>query len=138
MTRSFISTQMFSAVSMTRGKYCLVREWDLPDTENPRDRGFMVTYPDGHQTWIPKAQFEASTIELPNIKGLEPYQQRLLGERAQLHDRLSKLTDAMKKPTYLLIPHLDQELLLSQSRAMAQYLAKLDKRIALFYQDKDE
>ena len=133
MTRSFISTQVFTAVSMTRGKYCLIREWDLPDTENPRDKGYLITYPDGHKTWLPKTQFEASTLELPSTKGLEPYQERLIGERTQLHDRLTKLSDAMKKPTFLGLGHSARELLVSQSRAMAQYLARLNERIAVFY-----
>lgn len=138
MSRSYISTQMFTAVNMTREKYCLIRERDLLDTENPRDKGYMVTYPDGHKTWIPKARFEADAISLPSLVGLEPYQQRLLGERAQLEARLFKLKNAINRPTFGLLPAKERGLLVSQSRAMGQYLARLNDRISEFLKEDAE
>ncbi len=136
MSHFYITTQIFAAVYMTKGKYCQLVKWDLPSTENPRDKGYMVTYKDGHKGWIPKKLFEANVIELPDISKLEPYQQRLLGERAQLESKLAKIKDAINRPTFGLLPALERGLLVSQSRAMGQYLARLNDRINLFYKEE--
>ena len=93
----------------------------------------MVGYPDtGYTTWVPKVQFESTTMKLEGTAKLLPYQKRLIAERTQLDDRLSKLLDAMKRPAFAGIPVIERELLLSQSRAMTQYLLKLDKRMEYF------
>ena len=44
---------------MTRGAYNKKRGWTLPKDENPKDKGYLVKYPDGYVSWCPKAQFEA-------------------------------------------------------------------------------
>ena len=129
----YINTGIFNATSMTRGKYNQTRGWDTPADENPKDRGYMVGYPDtGYTTWVPKVQFESTTMKLEGTAKLLPYQKRLIAERTQLDDRLSKLLDAMKRPAFAGIPIIERELLLSQSRAMTQYLLKLDKRMEYF------
>ena len=43
---------------MTRGAYNKKRGWTLPKDENPKDKGYLVKYPDGYVSWCPKAQFE--------------------------------------------------------------------------------
>lgn len=43
---------------MTRGEYNTYRGWAIPENENPADEGYLVVYPDGYESWCPKAQFE--------------------------------------------------------------------------------
>jgi hypothetical protein len=74
---------------------------------------------------------DLSDEQLSNL--FEPHQVRLLREREELHDRLFKLQDAIRKPTFRLITVPDRDLLVSQSRAMESYLRILDKRIQRFY-----
>ena len=45
---------------MTRGAYNKKRGWTIPANENPKDKGYIVKYPDGYISWCPKAQFEAA------------------------------------------------------------------------------
>lgn len=138
MSRSYVSIHTFTAVKMTRGKYCETRGWDIPLDENPKDKGYFITYPDGSVTWVPKDLFEASTIEYPSVKGLEPYQNHLLAERAELNHRLGKLDNSMKMASFALLPFRERELLLMQSRAMHQYLARLNDRAASFYTEPEK
>jgi hypothetical protein len=44
---------------MTRGAYNKKRGWTIPKDENPKDKGYLVKYPDGYVSWCPKAQFES-------------------------------------------------------------------------------
>ena len=48
------------ATPMTRGDYNKYRGWEIPANENPTDEGYHVVYPDGYESWCPKAQFEAA------------------------------------------------------------------------------
>lgn len=45
---------------MTRGAYNKKRGWTLLKDENPKNKGYIVKYPDGYVSWCPKAQFEAA------------------------------------------------------------------------------
>ena len=45
---------------MTRGNYNELRGWETPANENAADEGYHVVYPDGYESWCPKAQFEAA------------------------------------------------------------------------------
>lgn len=62
-----------------------------------------------------------------------PHQQRVLDEKRELDERLSKL-DAfiLDNPLYLQLPTDEQDRLSRQSRAMAAYSGILDERIASF------
>ena len=46
------------ACPLTRGDYNKYRGWEMPQNENPDDEGCLVVYPDGYESWCPKAQFE--------------------------------------------------------------------------------
>lgn len=63
---------------------------------------------------------------------LEPWQQRVVEERAQLADRLDKLGKAIRGPLLQQLPPVDAQLLFDQERAMDAYLKALDARIARF------
>lgn len=65
-------------------------------------------------------------------KALEPWQQRVVEERAQLADRLDKLGVALNSPKVKAMDPRDRKLLFEQDLAMDTYLKVLDKRIARF------
>ena len=58
--QKFIRCHLVEATPMTRGAYNKKRGWTLPKDENPKDKGYLVKYPDGYVSWCPKAQFEAN------------------------------------------------------------------------------
>ena len=47
-----------------RGAYNKKRGWTVPKDENPKDKGYLVKYPDGYVSWCPKAQFESQGFAL--------------------------------------------------------------------------
>lgn len=63
---------------------------------------------------------------------LQPWQERVVEERAQLNDRLEKLRAFSNGPMHAKLDLIDQHLLLNQDVAMDMYLRVLDKRIARF------
>lgn len=67
--RNYIGTKSLLAFPMTKGDYCKLRNWNLPDNEKPGEEGYLVEYPDslsnhpdfrGYISWSPKGIFEAS------------------------------------------------------------------------------
>ena len=58
--KQYIGTKMIHARPMTRGAYNEYRGWTIPADENPEDDGYLVRYPDGYESWSPKAVFEAA------------------------------------------------------------------------------
>ena len=67
--RNYIGTKSLLACPMTKGDYCKLRNWNLPDNEEPEEEGYLVEYPDslsnhpdfrGYISWSPKAVFEAA------------------------------------------------------------------------------
>ena len=59
----YIGTKMIHAQPMTRGAYNEYRGWPIPADENPEDDGYLVRYPDGYESWSPKAVFEEAYRE---------------------------------------------------------------------------
>ena len=49
---------------MSRGEYNLYRCWELPENENGNDKGYLVCYGNGYESWCPKEQFEKNAIEI--------------------------------------------------------------------------
>jgi hypothetical protein len=58
--KKYIRCHLVEATPMTRGAYNKKRGWTIPKDENPKDKGYLVKYPDGYVSWSPKAQFEAA------------------------------------------------------------------------------
>ena len=54
----YIGTEMVEAVEMGRGDYYSYRGWETPADENPEDGGYLIKYPNGHESWMPRGQFE--------------------------------------------------------------------------------
>jgi hypothetical protein len=42
-----IGTKLVLAIPMTRGAYNTYQGWDIPDSENPDDEGYLIEYKDG-------------------------------------------------------------------------------------------
>lgn len=66
------------------------------------------------------------------IRKLEPWQQRVVEEREQLHDRLVKLDALILTPEFRALPEADRDILMRQQGIMEDYRWILDERIARF------
>lgn len=58
--KQYIRCHIVKATPMTRGEYNKHRGWEIPANENAADEGYHIIYPDGYESWCPKAQFEAA------------------------------------------------------------------------------
>ena len=58
--KKYIRCHIVKATPMTRGEYNKHRGWIAPANENAAAEGYHVVYPDGYESWCPKAQFEAA------------------------------------------------------------------------------
>ena len=56
--KKYIGTKIIHAQPMTRGAYNEYRGWPIPAEQNSKDDGYLVRYPDGYESWSPKAVFE--------------------------------------------------------------------------------
>lgn len=99
---------------------------------HPAEPGYAVKYPDGYISWSPKAIFEAAYLPLGHIGHLPAHQQRVIGEKAQLDDRLAKLDGFMGAPLFASLPEPEQKLLKLQADAMHVYRDVLAKRTEAF------
>ena len=61
--KQYIRCHIVKATPMTRGCYNKLRGWEMPANENPDDDGYHIIYPDGYESWCPKAQFEAAGVK---------------------------------------------------------------------------
>ncbi len=58
--KQYIRCHIVKATPMTRGCYNSYRGWEMPSNEQAADEGYHIIYPDGYESWCPKAQFEAA------------------------------------------------------------------------------
>lgn len=100
--------------------------------EKEGQSGYAVKYADGYISWSPKGVFEAAYIDIGHVSHMPPHQQRVIGEKAQLDDKLTKLTAFLQGETFKALPEDEQDRLLRQSIAMRDYAAALDERISAF------
>lgn len=54
----YIGTKELDAIPMTRGEYNAIRNWAMPEDENPDDGGYIVRYQDGYVSWSPEMTFD--------------------------------------------------------------------------------
>ncbi|QXG49206.1 crAss001_48 related protein [Pseudomonas viridiflava] len=101
-----------------------------PELKNGLE-GFGVKYADGYTSWSPKDVFDQSYIGIGQVKELPPHVQRVIGEKAQLDDRLAKLSAFIKTPGFKELSAKSQELLTAQAGAMGEYSDLLAERLAL-------
>lgn len=142
MTQSYIGTKIVLALAMSREAYNEYRGWKLPADEDGADAGYLVEYQDGGKpnhpdhvgyiSWSPKDQFEAAYIPMGNIGHLLPFGQRVIGEHAQLLDKVTKLRGFVDSSAFMALTGTERDHLTEQLAAMEAYLAALNKRIAAF------
>ena len=65
--KKYIRCHLVEAMPMTRGAYNKKRGWTVPKDENPKDKGYLMKYPDGYVSWCPKAQFEDVGRQIDNM-----------------------------------------------------------------------
>lgn len=130
----YVGTKIIKATPMTRGDYNVYRGWDIPADENPEDTGYLVEYTDGGRpnhpkhdgyiSWSPSAVFEGAYLPMGDVSDCPDWVQRLVAEKAQLDDRLSKLI-AYLDSVELVSPHIlklrEQESLM---RSLSDLLAE--------------
>lgn len=116
MTQEYIGTKIVTA-------------WPQEKDGKP---GYGVKYSDGYTSWSPKESFEESYIAIGHVSDKPAFVQRLIGERAQLEDKATKLVDfIMSKAFSDLQCEESKELLIEQSAVMEELVEILNKRIAL-------
>ena len=111
-------------------------EWE-EDLDKAQD-GYKVVYEDGYESWSPKDVFEKAYLKFDQgnieINGkLEPHQERVVVEAAELGEKLNKLeyfiySDIFDKN----VSAAERDLLRKQLMGMKYYLIALMERIKLF------
>jgi len=109
----------------------IILAWEQEKDGKP---GYAVKYADGYTSWSPKETFEQAYIAIGNIPAnIEPHVERLIGERAQLHDRTEKLREFYREAEdhedFKLLQGNEIEDIADQIPAMVEYRAVLDQRL---------
>lgn len=65
------------------------------------------------------------------------YQERVVTEKADLDEKLSKLSEFVENDIFSNLPKVEQELLSTQLNVMKKYSGLLGKRITLFREKSD-
>lgn len=94
--------------------------------------GYAIKYPDGYVSWSPKAVFEEAYLPIGLVGHLPPHQQRVIGEKAQLDDKLSKLLVALSGPLKGKVGAEEYQRLCDQADAMRDYSKILGERVEAF------
>lgn len=142
MTQHYVGTKQVIGLPMTWQAYNDYRGWQLPANENVADEGYLVEYVDGgpandprhvgYISWSPKDVFEGSYLAIGDVGSLAPHQQRVVAEKAQLDDKIDKLSAFFGSDRYKGLDAAEQERLTVQIGAMREYAEILAERIAAF------
>lgn len=97
----FLRCNLVDAKPMTRGAYNKHRGWKVPPNENPKDEGYIVVYPDGYESWCPKARFLEQSFPLKDKNGCKIEQDDIIRWQQLGVDAFTSL-DACGKPATLL------------------------------------
>ncbi len=141
MTNRYIGTKAVRAEAMTRAEYNVFRGWTLPKDEDGADEGYLVEYLDGgkpnvpthegYVSWSPKAQFDAAYRERPEVPGIAPFEQRVVDERNELEEKLSRLLSFLQNKGDSVSDQENARMNI-QVIAMGRYLEALNERIGAF------
>ena len=118
--------------------------WKLPEDFNP-DGCVMFVPTKGHGYDSPhwpfgtnlltaeqaRKMFEHVTADEP-AEGLQPHQQRVVTEKADLDERLGRLLAFFQTQTFEALPEAERSRLRNQARFMDGYSAVLKERIVAF------
>ena len=135
---TYIGNRLVRAQPMSQQAYDEYRgAWGTP-VPGPAKEGYLVEDPKGdantlayrgNVSWIAKRNFEAEFINLGDLTEQVPHAQRLLGELAQLQEKLSGLGLFIKSDHFFKLNYKQRELMLEQSRVMTRYLFILEERL---------
>lgn len=141
----YIGSKILFAMAMCRGDFVAYRypgQQPNPDAGDLADEGYLVEYTDGgnpnhpaHEgyiSWSPKAQFDAAYLLIENTEGLAPHEVRVVAEKAQLDDKVAKLSAFMGTDLFNGLPDKVKELRTAQLGAMREYSGLLGEIIDLF------
>lgn len=98
--------------------------------------GYAVKYADGYTSWSPKDVFEAAYLPMGHVGHLAPHQQRVIGEKVELDDKLTKLRAFLAGKAKEIVPTVEFRRLTLQADAMGVYSDVLAERIAAFGGDQ--
>ena len=140
--KKYVGTKVIEARPMTRGDYNDYRGWQIPANENPEDKGYLVKYPDGYESWSPAKVFEVAYREYDEDKlpatavGMmsEDYKERFKAEYKQLAIRLEGLKGMLKKwdeGTLSFEPTCPRSAYDLQLEGMTDYMAVLEARAVM-------
>lgn len=65
--KKYAGTKQIEARPMTRGEYNIYRGWQIPADEDPNDKGYLVKYSDGYESWSPEKQFDEAYRPCDNM-----------------------------------------------------------------------
>lgn len=65
--KRYIGTKIINATPMNRGEYNRYRGWPIPADEDPTDKGYLVQYSDGYESWSPEKQFNEAYKECDSM-----------------------------------------------------------------------
>ena len=140
--QTYINSKLVQATPMTRWDFYSHNKLDhliKIDPENIDDEdGFLVEDTQGvsnHKDhkgriyWLSSMEFLVDHIALGDISKSPAYQQRMLGELAQLNIKLKALQQYTKTDQFLKLAFMDRDLLQEQCRLMARYSDVLAERL---------
>ncbi len=65
--KKYVGTKQIEARPMTREEYNIYRGWQIPADEDPNDKGYLVKYSDGYESWSPEKQFNEAYRPCDNM-----------------------------------------------------------------------
>jgi len=135
--QTYSGTKILDAKPMLLGDYNEYQGWTIPADQDPNNEGYLVEYHDGGKpnhsnhkgyiSWSPKDVFERTYVKV-----FEPYQQRVIGEKSKLDERIANLIDFIACDLFSGISLDEQDLLSRQCSVMENYSALLGMRIEKF------
>lgn len=100
--------------------------------EKDGQQGYGVKYSDGYISWSPAAAFEEAYTDIGHVAHLPPHQQRVIGEKAQLEEKLGKLSLFLGTPNFAQLEQAERQRLEQQVELMRGYASILGDRINAF------
>lgn len=135
----YIHNKLVQATPMTKQDFSRHNGWVIPITDTIEDvAGYLVedlkgvsNHKDhkGRIHWLSSPEFLADHVDLGDISIYPEYQQRMVGELAQLNIKLGALQRYTKTDQFLKLAFIDRDLLQEQCRLMARYSDVLAERL---------
>lgn len=138
----FIGIKIISAKPMTRAEFVAYRypnQPHNPDAGNPEDAGYLVEYHDGgtsnhpdhkgYISWSPKDVFDAAYVGMGVVSHVVPHLQRVIGEKADLDNKLQKLNEFFDTERFAGLDHDERQRMEDQADYMQSYSDVLRARL---------